>query len=111
MDPGLLYFQHRPLDGGNTTRVATKTHRVVGNDTMQIRLTAVQLSDAGYYKCYHPKVNHPNDVASLLFTKVQIGGNAPLLNPDDVRRILPPYVAKKVNCVNRYEMNFTIYKF
>ena len=91
VDPALLYFQHRPLDGGNTTRVATKSHTVVGNGTMQIHMTAVQLSDAGNYTCHHPKANHPKNRASLPFTKVQIGGNILSCEySDDTRRIATP---------------------
>ena len=69
MDPTLLYFKHRPLDGGTATPVATAEHQLVGTETMQIHKTDVQQSDAGYYKCYHD-----DNVASILYTEVQIGG-------------------------------------
>ena len=74
VDPTLLYFQRRPLDGGNMTGVATAAHQLVGNDTMQIHMTDVQRSDAGYYKCYHPGGYHHNNVSSIRYTEVQIGG-------------------------------------
>ena len=63
-----LYFRRYPSDGD--PRVATTAHQVVGNNTMQIHLTNVNMSDDGYYRCYSG-----NDIliaASMCY--VQIGG-------------------------------------
>ena len=78
VDPALLYFQHLPIDEGiNFIPVATEAHQLVGNDTMQIHVTHVKLSDTGYYICYHPGWYHGFDdiMASFTFTLVEIGGN------------------------------------
>ena len=75
VDPTLLYFKYRPLDGDNLIRVATEAHLLVENDTMQINVTNVQLSDAGSYRCYHPGGYRDNNLANVSPSRVQIGGN------------------------------------
>ena len=63
-----LYFKHYPSDGD--PRVATTAHQVVGNNIMQIHLTNVKMSDAGFYRCYSGN----DELIAASSCHVQIGG-------------------------------------
>ena len=71
VDPANLYFKHQ-LPGTSfeeASLVATEAHQVMDDNTTQIHVTNVKLSDAGFYKCYYQ-----DRLASVSTSFVQIGG-------------------------------------
>ena len=68
-----LYFWRYPSDGD--PRVATTAHQAVGNNIMQIHLTNVNMSDAGFYRCY----SGDDILIARTSCHVQIGGKTDLI--------------------------------